>query len=224
MSEIKLSELARKYNTDKLELHRFLPEVYDNILQPLKGKINTFVEVGIFYGESVRLWKEYFGCRVVGLEVNWLDKLNIEGVEIIECDQSKEDQLYKVIERIKDCDVILDDGSHNMYDQQKTLAVLFRALKPGGMYIIEDLHTSVWTGNPALAKGSWGDPKKTLTLDMLNQFNVTGRIVSDYMSKEEIEYLESNIAKVDVYVVRPDESITSCIMKKDEKELNYFPS
>jgi len=210
MNDIKLSEFAKNYKTDKLETHKFLQNVYDNILQPLKGKINTFVEIGVFYGESVRLWKDYFGCRVVGLDA---DKLNIDGVETIQCDQSKEDQLNRVIEQIKDCDVILDDGSHIMHDQQKTLAILFKALKPGGMYIIEDLHTSVWV-TPAQSRGNYGDPKKTLTLDMLNHFNTTGKIVSDYMSKEEMEYLENNIAKIDVYTVNPNESITSCIIKK----------
>ena len=36
-------------------------------------------------------------------------------------------------------DVILDDGSHMSFHQQQTLVLLWDKLKPGGLFIIEDL-------------------------------------------------------------------------------------
>lgn len=114
----------------------------------------------------------------------------------------------------KDVDVVLDDGSHKMVDQQITFAKLFKTLKSGGIYIIEDLHTSLEVVMPEKRVFGWGDPDKTITLDMLRHYQNTGEIVSDFMTKDEMRYLSENIKSVEVYQSRPDWSITSVIIKK----------
>ena len=42
----------------------------------------------------------------------------------------------------KDFDLIIDDGGHTMKQQKVTLDALFDAVKPGGIFVIEDLQTS----------------------------------------------------------------------------------
>ena len=62
---------------------------------------------------------------------------------------------------------------------------------------------------------NWGDPEKTTTLEMLENFISSGRIKSDYLSDEECRYLEGSIESC--YVLRKDEhyfSVTSVITKK----------
>lgn len=39
-------------------------------------------------------------------------------------------------------DVVFDDGSHQAEDQQATIRHLWPRLKHGGLYVIEDIHTS----------------------------------------------------------------------------------
>jgi hypothetical protein len=39
-------------------------------------------------------------------------------------------------------DIIVDDGGHTMAQQTTSLVHLLRKVKSGGLYIIEDLHTS----------------------------------------------------------------------------------
>jgi hypothetical protein len=39
-------------------------------------------------------------------------------------------------------DIVIDDGSHQPDDQQATLLRLWPSLKRGGLYVIEDIHTS----------------------------------------------------------------------------------
>jgi hypothetical protein len=101
-----------------------------------------------------------------------------------------------------------------MHDQQITLATLFKSIKPGGIYILEDLHTSLETPMPEKAWCGWGDASKTITLDMLNNFINTGKIESDYLTDDEKEYLNNNIESIKIYQSKPDWSITSIIIKK----------
>jgi len=45
----------------------------------------------------------------------------------------------------------IDDGGHTMDQQITSLSYLWSAVKPGGLYVIEDLQTSYWEafgGNP----------------------------------------------------------------------------
>ena len=101
-----------------------------------------------------------------------------------------------------------------MKDQQITFAKLFKSLKSGGIYILEDLHTSLEVVMPEKRVFGWGDPEKTITLNMLKGFMENKKIVSDYMSQEEVDYLNNNIESVNIYQSRPDWSITSVIVKK----------
>jgi hypothetical protein len=101
-----------------------------------------------------------------------------------------------------------------MRDQQITLAKLFKMLKSDGIYILEDLHTSFEVVMPEKAWCGWGDSSKTITLNMLESFKETGKIESDYMTQDEMDYLSENIKSVEIYKNRPDWSVTSVIIKK----------
>jgi hypothetical protein len=101
-----------------------------------------------------------------------------------------------------------------MRDQQITLAKLFKMLKSNGIYVLEDLHTSIELKNNPNHWTNWGDINKTLTLDMLKDYQKTGKIVSDYMTQDEMDYLNENIKSVEIYQTSPDWSVTSVIIKK----------
>jgi hypothetical protein len=42
-------------------------------------------------------------------------------------------------------DIVLDDGSHVATHQRTSFQTLWPLLSAGGLYIIEDMHTSYWT-------------------------------------------------------------------------------
>lgn len=57
-------------------------------------------------------------------------------------------------------DVIIDDGSHRLKDQEKTLALLWDTLSPNGLYIIEDVFVGAlpWSQEHAKQAPTANDP------------------------------------------------------------------
>lgn len=88
-----------------------------------------------------------------------------------------------------DYDIIIDDGPHTMSSQQIFLGYMFKFLKPGGIFVIEDLHTS----NNGASQYNKNPYTEKNTLWMLKNYIENGVIESDFMLKEEIDYLNNNI-------------------------------
>jgi SAM-dependent methyltransferase len=219
----RLLDTVGNYNTDKNYEHDFFNLIYDEVLSPLKHEVKTFIEAGCLNGQSLLLWRDFFpNAKVYGLDIDinnvtsMLSSYNLDRLELRTVDCSSEEALTAFSSEFTGVDVILDDASHKMKDQQITLAKFFRILKPGGIFILEDLHTSLEAAMPEKAIFGWGDPNKTITLNMLEEFNRSGKITSDYISEEDRAYLEQNIESVNVYRSRPDWSITSIIRKKQK--------
>lgn len=216
-----LTEIAEWYHTDKHYGHGYFKLVYTDLFEPIKNEVKQFIEIGVDSGQSILLWRDYFKeAKVFGLEKyignseRALEDKDLNRIQLIEFDQGDEKQLDDLSKNMANVDVILDDGSHKMRDQQISFAKLFKSLKSGGIYIIEDLHTSLEVVMPEKKVFGWGDPKQTITLDMLKKYQETGIIESDFITSEEMEYLNNNIKSVEVYRSRPDWSITSVIVKK----------
>ena len=129
--------------------------------------------------------------------------------------------LGKAIEKFgSDYDVIIDDGPHTMSSQQIFLKYMFKHLKSKGLFIVEDLHTSRSTQIDRTGKyqfNSWPYTEKN-TLWMFENFLRTrdetgqGKIESDFMTTEEMVYLENNIAEL--YIEKGKYSEITFIIKK----------
>lgn len=219
-----LSQIAKKYPTDKDFSHNYFDAVYEKYFFPIKDKVKNLCEVGVggFWGDvgwvpgnSLRVWEEYFSnANVLGLDINSYDLKNEGRITVDWIDQSKRDLVDSYSKKMAQQDIILDDGSHNMHDQQITFSSFFRNLVEGGIFVIEDLHSSIEVKIPEKRDlWGWGDPNVITTLEMLEHFQNTGKIKSDYLTEEEKKYLEDNIESVEIFTVGPT-SITSIIKKK----------
>jgi hypothetical protein len=167
------------------------------------------------------LWRDFFeNANIIGIEKYLENSLKVIGdknfdrIEFLKRDCSLVEDLNNIVNKYTNVDVIIDDASHKMLDQQLTLSILFKSLKSKGIYILEDLHTSLECINPEKDIFEWGDRSKSITLDVLKNFIKTGKIISDYMTNDDIKYLEENIESVEIYQTRADWSITSIIRKK----------
>jgi len=111
------------------------------------------MEIGVFNGGSLHMWKEYFGdaARIIGVDLNPIAlELEKDGFEIYIGNQESADFWLDLKSKVGDVDIILDDGGHKNGQQIATLFYGVELVKNGGVIAIEDTHTSYFRrfGNP----------------------------------------------------------------------------
>jgi demethylmacrocin O-methyltransferase len=103
------------------------------------------LEIGVKLGYSVKMWKKYFyNSKICGIDIDNLKKFEEERIHIEQGDQRDPDFLNRISGLYGPFDIVIDDGSHINEDIQKSFDCLFPLLKPGGLYIVEDLHACYW--------------------------------------------------------------------------------
>ena len=146
-----LDRLALKYGSDKatVRVGPLVPKgyttYYERHLAPLRHAPITLLEIGIWKGASLRMWAEYFpNAKIVGIDSDASCLGMQDGrTSVYVGDQSDRDFLRKVVESVgSPFDVIIDDGGHRMEQQITSVQELFPTMARGGLYAIEDLHTS----------------------------------------------------------------------------------
>ncbi|MDD5650038.1 MAG: hypothetical protein PHF86_06445 [Candidatus Nanoarchaeia archaeon] len=213
-----LEQLARKYKTDKLD-HGFI-DIYDIYLA--QKNVKTMLEIGVYEGDSLKMWSEYFpNAKVFGWDIkNYA--LDAFGLKINTFHVNQEDRI-SIVQAIDfmgghevKFDLIIDDGSHTMMGQQLSLALLWPTLAPGGIYIVEDLHTSLphnpheWAGGKCLPDFS------NSSLKALQSLQNTGKIESVYLNDEQKEKINSECFRCRIHDMKNDERhITAVLIKKD---------
>ena len=136
-----LTELFRIYPTDKETAHSYGP-VYDQLLSPLRESATQIMEIGVDKGGSLLAWRDYFpNARILGLDIEPKYCFDDGRISTFKVDVSSHillrNALWEDLEP-ESCDLIIDDGPHNLVQQFGCLFILWRFLKPGGLYIIED--------------------------------------------------------------------------------------
>lgn len=135
---MKLQHIGLKHNTDKATYHKYL-DFYQKHL-PKVEFAGRLLEIGVMDGASLRMWREYYPrAEIIGIDTGLQWDLRIDGVTLLELDGTKPSDLKP----LGMFDIIIDDASHYTKDQQTSFEHLFyKQLNKGGLYVIEDLHTS----------------------------------------------------------------------------------
>ena len=138
-------ENNQKRNMIDKWLHYF--EVYERHFRPFVGKKIKVLEIGIWQGGSLKMWKEYFGeqAEIVGVDIEPRTmKFEEDRIKIHIGDQADRTFLQTLIEIEGEFDIVIDDGGHFMNQQITSFQELYGAVKDGGVYLCEDNHTSYW--------------------------------------------------------------------------------
>jgi cephalosporin hydroxylase len=101
------------------------------------------LEIGVQGGGSLKIWRDFFPeAEIVGVDtLESCKEFETGNIKIFIGDQAD----VKFLETLGNFDIIIDDGGHYMTQQQVSMnTLLANQLNPGGLYVIEDLHTSYW--------------------------------------------------------------------------------
>lgn len=127
-------------------LHYF--EAYDRFFSRYRGKDVTILEIGVFKGGSLQMWKDYFTVSDNKVQIYGIDilpeckDLQEDNVQIFIGSQEDREFLRKVKSEIGQVDILIDDGGHTMSQQIISFEELFDLVADDGIYLCEDLHTS----------------------------------------------------------------------------------
>ncbi len=213
-----LPEYCDSFPTDKCSDQHGFVEIYEPLFAPIREDSIRFFEIGILNGVSHLMWRTYFrNAEIFGIDLrDYSRQSQGSGIMTFVADQSNRNDLNAFLNASGGrFDVILDDGGHAMDHQQVSLGYLFPNVDPGGMFIIEDVHTSL----PAMYPDSSfkvNDVETNTTLLMLETFVRTGRIYSNYLSKEEALYLEENIERIELHFRKNKRHSIVCVIHKKE--------
>lgn len=147
-----LDEIGIRYDiTEKLgsgdktsRVHNYL-YAYDEIFAPRRHKPVQLLEIGVFKGESLATWADYFRNGTIhGIDID--PERFREGWPKLVAIGARQDVLFTAGDATKPgmlndktFDIIIDDGSHQPQDIIDAFRVWFPRLKKRGTYVIEDV-------------------------------------------------------------------------------------
>lgn len=199
--------IARKHNTDKVSDHTY-EHTYEKYLDPIRHKPLKFLEIGLGCdakhgpGRSLELWLEYMpNVDLYFLEYDadcakkW-EHMTKGKATIYTGDQAD----IKVLEKIVrdsggNFDVVIDDGGHGMEQQIHSLLALWHAVKPGGLYFVEDLQTSYWTsyGGGDGGEGTTVGLLKDILGDLMHTGGHADMVDSKFAFSKEVLFLDCGV-------------------------------
>ncbi len=217
-----LLDIALKHGTDKAE-HGFC-EIYerrlgDRRLEPLK-----VLEIGVFYGASLRMWREYLpNAEIHGVDLDVKRCGDVEGATLHQMDANDTKELAKLSEKHGPWDLVVDDGSHTMKHQQSTFLALWPHVKPGGFHVIEDIHTSFLPKLESCSADAHNEKLVHTTFRMVESLKYEKAFHSKYVTAQKFDEIRQSVEHVTIWVRLPlehsydytsDNSMTSMIRKK----------
>jgi 23S rRNA U2552 (ribose-2'-O)-methylase RlmE/FtsJ len=122
-------------------LHYF--DIYDRHFSKFKDHDVKLLEIGIYSGGSLDMWRDYFGPRatIYGVDIEPACRAYERGgVKVFIGDQADRSFWRELKSHVSTVDIVIDDGGHQAEQQIVSLEELLPILSPGGVYLCEDIH------------------------------------------------------------------------------------
>jgi hypothetical protein len=139
-----MGTLREWFNNQKIGARpdkRMFIDIYDFWFAPIKHKVTSLLEIGVQYGHSLEMWRDFFPeATIYGIDID-LTKCNIQDrsrIVLYEGSQSNVDLLQKVIHDAGEFDIVIDDGSHVGDDAMISYNTLIDHTRL--LYIMEDIY------------------------------------------------------------------------------------
>lgn len=150
--------LFEKQNSDKSTWHNYTT-FYDYLFKSMELNPTNVFELGLGTnnedtpshmgrsgtpGASLRGFREYFpNANIYGADVDKRVLFSEDRIETFYCDQTNPSVIKKMWEQIPvDFDLLIEDGLHETFANKIFFTNSWHKIKPGGVYIIEDIVNS----------------------------------------------------------------------------------
>jgi len=147
-----MSSLIDNNLTDKNTHHSYI-NTYEELLFPIRKTASNILEIGIFWGGSIQLWRDYFQTAQIyavdTCSLNFIKKksiLNDHFITLFTNTNGYDDTFIQtsfVNKNIK-FDMILDDGPRNLQNMIDCITKYLPLLSENGIMIIEDIQDFQW--------------------------------------------------------------------------------
>jgi cephalosporin hydroxylase len=124
---------------------------YDRFFSRFRNTPVRMLEIGVFEGGSLELWRKYLGRNAIifGIDIDPACAAKVDAPNEVRIgSQDDPEFLRSIVEEMGGVDLVLDDGSHKGNHIITSFRALFPLLSDGGLYVIEDMHDDYaeWPG------------------------------------------------------------------------------
>lgn len=146
-----LAEIVDNRRTDKNTTHSYLP-LYQKLLISKKETAKNILEVGIFYGGSIKLWSDFFtNAKVYGIDIMninnvWEGIKNNDKIILHTSTDAYNNDFFTTnfLNKNIQCDFMLDDGPHTLESMKNFIKLYSQIMTDDGILIIEDVQAWDW--------------------------------------------------------------------------------
>ena len=146
-----LKKLYREHKVGKVssKWSSYFP-IYEKWFAPYRDQPVKLLEIGVQNGGSLEMWAKYFknGETFVGCDVNpaVANLIYADPRVKIVVGAASQPQPFQLVNTYGagGFDLIIDDGSHQSMDTISNFISYFPHVKPGGLFVIEDMHCAYW--------------------------------------------------------------------------------
>lgn len=107
------------------------------------------LEIGVDRGGSLQMWRDYLpDATIVGIDISPKAAqydAPARDIHVRIGDQTDTAFLQTVLDEFGPIDTVLDDGGHTAKQMIASFQYLFPRIKPGGVYLVEDVCANYWT-------------------------------------------------------------------------------
>ena len=130
-----------KRKNKKIIAHGYA-KIYEKYLKNNKDRISNIIELGSFYGNASAAFFFYFkNAQIYSADINPdMYLYSSKRLENFFTDTSSRLSIEKnILNKNIKFDLIIEDASHMLKDQIISLFILFKTLKSGGLFIVEEI-------------------------------------------------------------------------------------
>jgi hypothetical protein len=167
-------------------------DIYHRHFSKFVGQKVNVLEIGIYSGGSLEMWRSYFGERshIYGIDIQEAcKKYENDHISVFIGDQEDRSFWNNFRKGIEGIDILIDDGGHTPEQQQITLEEMLPHIRPGGVYLCEDVHN---------------DPSRfneftTFATTLIHELNAVNNLYLNPVLRSNVSQFQSSVHSIHFY-------------------------